>query len=231
MSGTDFSGLTSVKLGTVAAAYILNSPSQLTLTVPASATTGRVCLTTSGGGMAQSEIYTVILPPTITSFTPASRPVGALVTINGTNLTGASTVSFGGTVASSYTVVSAAKITVTVPPGAITGNIAVINAAGTASRGTFTVTGARSGPLASTETPQVAPVQVFPNPAHETVRVSGPAGATVRLFARAAATRCLEWGCPGERREANRRMQLVSLRQIASSQSLLAMTKTTWPLY
>ena len=78
-------------------------------------------------------------PPTITSFTPASGPVGTSVTISGTNFTGASAVLFNGTSAS-FTVNSATAITATVPAGATSGPISVTTADSTASSaGSFTV--------------------------------------------------------------------------------------------
>jgi photosystem II stability/assembly factor-like uncharacterized protein len=80
-------------------------------------------------------------PPSITSFTPTSGPVGTEVTITGSNFGGASSVTFNGTPASSYTVDSGTQIRATVPSGAATGSIRVITSAGTAvSSGAFTVT-------------------------------------------------------------------------------------------
>jgi subtilisin-like proprotein convertase family protein len=78
--------------------------------------------------------------PTITSFTPTSGPPGTSVTITGTNLTGATSVTFGGALAT-FTVDSATQITATVPSNAVTGPIAVTTAGGTATSSTsFTVT-------------------------------------------------------------------------------------------
>ena len=51
--------------------------------------------------------------------------MGAKVVIQGTNLTGATSVTFNGT-AASFTVVSRAEIQTTVPAGATTGTIAVV---------------------------------------------------------------------------------------------------------
>ena len=78
--------------------------------------------------------------PTITSFSPTSGPVGATVTINGTNFTGATSVKFNG-VTATFIVNSAIKITATVPTGATTGRITVTTPGGTAtSTSDFTVT-------------------------------------------------------------------------------------------
>ncbi|MBF0552787.1 MAG: DUF1566 domain-containing protein, partial [Deltaproteobacteria bacterium] len=78
--------------------------------------------------------------PSITSFTPTSGGTGTSVVITGTNLTGATAVSFGGTAAQSFTVSSATQIMAVVGTGA-TGTISVTTPGGTAtSTGTFTFT-------------------------------------------------------------------------------------------
>ena len=79
-------------------------------------------------------------PPTVTGLAPSSGLVGASVVITGTNLGGASAVTFGGVSAPTYTVDSPTQITATVPAGAVSGTIAVTTPSGTAaSAGTFTV--------------------------------------------------------------------------------------------
>jgi IPT/TIG domain-containing protein/laminin G domain protein len=79
-------------------------------------------------------------PPTITGFSPTSGPAGTSVTISGTNLTGASSVTFNG-IAASYAVNSSTQITATVPSSASTGPISVSTGNGTAMSSTsFTVT-------------------------------------------------------------------------------------------
>jgi uncharacterized repeat protein (TIGR01451 family) len=76
--------------------------------------------------------------PTISSFTPASGGVGTSVTIQGTNLAGATSVKFNGTGATFH--VKGMHITATVPAGATTGPIAVTTPGGTAtSAASFTV--------------------------------------------------------------------------------------------
>jgi hypothetical protein len=78
--------------------------------------------------------------PTVTGFNPTSGPVGTSVTVFGTNLTGAFSVTFGGA-AAGFVVNSATQITATVPAGAVTGQIGVSTPTGSAlSAGVFTVT-------------------------------------------------------------------------------------------
>jgi uncharacterized repeat protein (TIGR03803 family) len=62
---------------------------------------------------------------------PAWGTEGDRVTILGTNLTGASKVSFSGTAAKTFTVVSDTEITATVPTDAATGTIEVTTPSGT----------------------------------------------------------------------------------------------------
>jgi uncharacterized protein (TIGR03437 family) len=61
-----------------------------------------------------------------------SGKVGAIIKILGTDLTGATRVTFNGT-AAAFTVVSASLITATVPAGATTGTVQVITPEGTLS--------------------------------------------------------------------------------------------------
>jgi hypothetical protein len=78
-------------------------------------------------------------PPTISAVAPTSGPVGTVVAIDGTNFVGTSAVTFNGSSAS-FTVVSATRISATVPASATSGPVAVAAAGGSASRPIFTVT-------------------------------------------------------------------------------------------
>nr|MBX2821476.1 VCBS repeat-containing protein [Rhodothermaceae bacterium] len=69
-----------------------------------------------------------IAVPEVSSFSPASGYVGDAVTITGSNFTDAVSVSFAGTDAPIFTVVSDTEITATVPGGASTGAITVATA-------------------------------------------------------------------------------------------------------
>ncbi|HEV2354607.1 MAG TPA: FG-GAP-like repeat-containing protein, partial [Puia sp.] len=72
----------------------------------------------------------------ITSFTPATGTQGTVVTIVGINLTGVTSVTFGDSAASSFTVVSPDTITAVVGTGA-TGAVTVVTAGGPASLAGF----------------------------------------------------------------------------------------------
>src|SRR6202023_3103111 len=107
--------------------FTVTSAAAIQATVPAGATTGPLSVTTPGGSATSATSFTVIPAPTIASLTPASGPVGASVTIGGTNLTGATAVTFNGASAS-FTVTSATTIQATVPTGATTGPVSVTTA-------------------------------------------------------------------------------------------------------
>lgn len=70
--------------------------------------------------------------PVISSFSPSSGTIGTSVTINGSNFTGATVVSFGGGHAS-FKVVSSSKMTATVPGSAASSRVSVTTAKGTVS--------------------------------------------------------------------------------------------------
>jgi PKD domain/IPT/TIG domain len=75
--------------------------------------------------------------PTISGFAPVLATEGAIVTISGTNFTGATAVSFGGTPAASYIVVSNTSIQAVVGNGS-SGFVAVTTPAGADSQFGFT---------------------------------------------------------------------------------------------
>lgn len=82
-------------------------------------------------GLGTSFSLSTGLSPFVKSL-PISGKAGANIKILGTNLTGATSVSFNGT-PTAFTVVSPAEITATVPAGATTGNLQVITATSTLS--------------------------------------------------------------------------------------------------
>jgi hypothetical protein len=79
--------------------------------------------------------------PAITSVTPSSGPItgGNTVTITGTGFTGATSVTFGGVAATSFTVVNDTTITSVVPSGSATGAVSVIVTTGIGSNAANTL--------------------------------------------------------------------------------------------
>src|ERR671925_269790 len=142
ITGTNFTGATSVTFNNVAATtFTVNSDTQITATVPTTATTGPIRVTTPGGTATSSTNFTVQPAPTITSFTPSQGAVGTTVLITGTGFTGVSSVTFNN-VSAAFVFNSDTQITATVPTTATTGPIRVTTPGGTAtSAANFVVDG------------------------------------------------------------------------------------------
>jgi hypothetical protein len=139
ITGTAFTGATSVTFNGTSSTFTISSDTQISGTAPPGASTGPIAVTTGGGTGQSGTNFTVIPVPTITGFSPTSGGIGAVVTISGTAFTGATSVTFNGT-SSTFTISSDTQITATVPSGATTGSIAVTTGGGTAQSGTnFTV--------------------------------------------------------------------------------------------
>ena len=139
INGLNLSNASSVTIGGVAAAIGTNSATQIQATVGNGAATGPALIfVTTPGGTADSSLdtpanFTVTVvsnPPSITSFTPTSGGAGTVVTVNGVNFTGTTSVTFNGTSAT-FNFVSDSQLTATVPAGATTGPISVTNGSGT----------------------------------------------------------------------------------------------------
>jgi gliding motility-associated-like protein len=107
---------------------------------------------TGGAGAAGQVVitYTNISGTTITGFSPgnACSGSGQLVSITGTNFTGATAVIFYNGQSALFTVNSATQITATMPIGATTGPISVTTPSGTGiSSGSFTVNALPGAPM------------------------------------------------------------------------------------
>ena len=142
ITGTNFSGTTAVTFGaTAATGFTVNSATQITATAPAHAAgTIDVRVTTVGGTSATSaaDQFTYVAAPTVTSVSPTAGPAagGTSVVITGTNLSGATAVTFGGTAATGFTVNSATQITATAPAGSPgTVDVRVTTTGGTSATG------------------------------------------------------------------------------------------------
>jgi hypothetical protein len=166
LSGSNFTGATQVKVGSVAATtFTVTGNTGLTFQVPVCASTAPITVTTPGGVTTSQDalvVLTPVPPPAGTSFTPAQGPWGTPVTLTGQYLAGVQNVTFGG-VAAPFTVVDDATLVATVPALAPTGSLVISGPGGTwTSPQPFTV-------LA------IAPVGMGVSPAE------GPAGTSVTL--------------------------------------------------
>ncbi len=138
INGNNFTGATAVRFGGIAAtSFTVINNNQIEAVVGAGFS-GNVTVTTVGTGTLAG--FDWIAPPgtpAISSFIPASSFAGDLVTINGSNFTSATAVTFGGTNAASYTIVNSSRIDAIVGPGT-TGSVRVTNSFGTGNRNGFT---------------------------------------------------------------------------------------------
>ncbi|WP_035560612.1 IPT/TIG domain-containing protein [Hymenobacter sp. IS2118] len=132
ITGTSFFQVSAVRFnGVTAPGFVVNSGTQITVSVPAGATSGAITVTTPSG-TATSPTSFSILTPIISSFTPTSGASGTSVVITGSYFTGATAVAFNGLAAGGVVVNSDTQITVPVPAGATSGAITVTTPSGTA---------------------------------------------------------------------------------------------------
>ncbi|RYZ54417.1 MAG: hypothetical protein EOP49_05205, partial [Sphingobacteriales bacterium] len=116
-----------------------NSNGQITGTPTKGQVTEDYIITgTNLAGSANAPLRITVTPgtPTITTLTPASAGAGRPISITGTNLDVVTAVSFGGTPAASFTVVSSTTINAVVGAGA-SGDVVVTTAGGTATMAGF----------------------------------------------------------------------------------------------
>ena len=142
LTGTHFLGATEVRFnGVRAVEFEVVSGTSMEAVVPPGATSGPISVVTPGGTAVSAEPFTVVFPPTLTRFTPATGPVGTRVTLTGTHFLGATAVRFNGVGAVEFEVVSGRSMEAVVPPGATSGPISVVTPGGMAvSAEPFTVT-------------------------------------------------------------------------------------------
>ena len=134
ISGNAFGGATSVLFDGVPAVPATVTPTQITVLVPAAASTGKLTVVGLSGSGQSSGTFRVL--PRISSFGPGSGPAGTAVTIAGSGFTDVTAVKFNGTPDPSANVDSDHQITAHVPAAATSGRITVTTAGGTASSAT-----------------------------------------------------------------------------------------------
>ncbi|MGO8875383.1 MAG: IPT/TIG domain-containing protein [Acidimicrobiales bacterium] len=147
ITGNNFSAASAVNFGAEASASVtVSSPTTITATAPSALSPGAVDVTvvTPSGTSATSSAdeFTYVADPAITVVSPDSGPVsgGTVVNIVGTALNLASSVTFGGVPAVSFTVNSGTSITATAPsqitPAPFGATVQVTTPGGTAGNGT-----------------------------------------------------------------------------------------------
>ena len=161
ITGTNFTLVQAVKFGTATATSFTVTSVTTVKAVAPSGLAGKVALvvTTPGGMTTKATAFTYVIPPTLSKVTPATGSTngGTTVTLTGTNLTGLTSVTFGGAAATTLHVTNTDTVTVKDPAhlaGAVT--VAVTNGGGTATLATaFTYTVAPPAQPTGTSTWQV----------------------------------------------------------------------------
>lgn len=180
ITGTNFTGATAVSFNGTTAQFTVNSATQITAVVPSNVTSGKISITTPNGNVSSTENFTLIIPtPTISSFSPKSGSTGSNVVITGTNLTGATAVSFNG-LSAQFTVNSATQITAVVPNNPTSGTISI-----TTPNGTVTSNDRFEIVVTALEDDLEIDFKLFPNPSQEEFTVSLPSnlnGQKVSLY-------------------------------------------------
>jgi hypothetical protein len=129
--GQAFSEPLSILLGsTPITNFVLVSPSEIRAIVPKGSITGAITLRTPAGEMTTVDTFRVIGSPTIESFAPSQGPVGASVTVSGSNFVAVNQVTLNGIPILDFEVVSESTLQFIVPEGAETGPIGVTTPGG-----------------------------------------------------------------------------------------------------
>lgn len=109
------------------ATIISATNTEVKVTVPTDATSGKILLTSNGRSGESTHDFVVLIPPVITSFSPEAGGIGYNVTLTGSNfatLVDQNVVTVNGVPASVMSA-SSTQLVITIPQGATTGKIAV----------------------------------------------------------------------------------------------------------
>jgi hypothetical protein len=135
ITGTNFIGITGVKVGGSIVSYSTVSPTSIIVYINNLAVSGNIVVSTVGGTASiDGFIYS---SPVIQNINPAVAAAGQTVTITGNNFNGIQSVNFGGVNATSFSVVSPTTITAIVGAGS-SGSVNISGPIGTANKAGFT---------------------------------------------------------------------------------------------
>ncbi|GAB2577549.1 IPT/TIG domain-containing protein [Spirosoma areae] len=118
-----------VKFGSSLSAVVTSaSTSQLIVTVPTTAQSGKITVETAGRTAPSATDFTFIDGPVVTTFSPEQSEEGDEISIKGYNYTNNTGVKFNGMAAKTVTRVSTTELRAIVPDGATTGKITLEDA-------------------------------------------------------------------------------------------------------
>jgi hypothetical protein len=134
LNGSGFTGSTLAWVGAAhnGAVKVL-SDAQVQVTIPVGATTGAIGIFNPAHSAFTARSFTVTASApvykqqNIQNFSPASGPVGTVVTVNGSGFTGSTLAWVGAAHNGTVKVVSDAQLQVTIPAGATTGAIGIFS--------------------------------------------------------------------------------------------------------
>ncbi|MFE7746558.1 IPT/TIG domain-containing protein [Nocardia sp. NPDC057455] len=157
ITGTGFTGPTTVRFGGTATTFTLDSATQITAIAPPGAGTVQVTVANAGGTSNGVPYTYVVQPPVVAAIIPNFGPStgGTLVTIVGTGLSGVTSVNFGATPATFFIGISSTLIIAIAPPGTGTVQVTVTTPVGTSPGVPFTYV---SVPTLISVTPNTGPV-------------------------------------------------------------------------
>lgn len=127
VTGKNLLGTSVLQIGSLGVPFVVNSNTQITVTLPVGALTGQILLVAPGGGAQTSSNF--VVQPLISSFVPNFGRPGTNVTVAGQNLFGATNVSFNGANVTP-TGISYGQLSALVPAAASTGPITVMTTNG-----------------------------------------------------------------------------------------------------
>ncbi|MEU5237939.1 IPT/TIG domain-containing protein [Streptomyces lydicus] len=161
ITGSGFTGATQVRFGPNGTTFVIVSDTLITTRTPAGAGTVQVTVTAPTGTSTQNVLFTYTSAPTpaLSSLSPATGPTsgGNTVTLNGTNLSGATVVLFGPNPATVLTN-TATQITVIAPAGSPSSVAVTVTTAGGMSNAlTYTYVAAPVPVLSSLSPPSGPP--------------------------------------------------------------------------
>ncbi len=241
ITGTGFIAGSTVTFGdTPATNVVVHSPTSITAVSPLGAGTVNVTVTTAGGTSATNagDQFTYIPKPipTVGGVSPATGPSigGNTVTITGTNFTGATSVSFGTTSTTKFTVVSATEITVTVPAGTGTVTVSVTTSNGTGSKaGGYTYLAAPILHVTNVAPAEVNPGSTYTDTVSPSLGAGGSAHAAPTVSINLAATTSFStapsgthWSCSLNGAKTVATCHYTGTLPIAASSALPVLTST-----